>query len=204
MVVSILDYEMGNISSVMRALSKNNIECNVISTYNEIIEADKIILPGVGHFGKAMAFLKSNNLDDALQKAVIEEKKAILGICLGMQLMCKISEEGNLKGLGWFDASVTKIHVEDKLKYKIPHIGWNSAVTVKDTKLFDNIHSDSEFYFVHSYYIKNTIQDEVLCETKFETKFVSALTRDNIFGVQFHPEKSHLNGLKLLKNFAVL
>ena len=204
MIISILDYKMGNISSVYRALSKNNIECKVIRTYDEIISADKIILPGVGHFGKAMDYLQSNKLDKALNKSILEDKKPILGICLGMQLMCQRSEEGETPGLGWFDASITKIQVENKLKYKIPHIGWNSAVNSKKAKLFNGIEQDAEFYFVHSYYVEKAKKDEILCETNYEREFVSALNKENIYGVQFHPEKSHEAGFQLLKNFAEL
>jgi glutamine amidotransferase len=195
---------MGNISSVSRALYKNNIESRVINSYEEILNSDKIILPGVGHFGKAMDYLQSNDLDKALNKIIIEDKKPILGICLGMQLMCQISQEGESKGLGWFDASVTKMKVENKLKYKIPHIGWNTAERAKESQIFKGIEPEDEFYFVHSFCVAHTVKEEILCETSFETKFISALSKDNIFGVQFHPEKSHESGFQLLKNFAEL
>lgn len=204
MVISILDYKMGNISSVSRALSKNNIECNVINTYDEIINSEKIILPGVGHFGKAMDYLQSNNLDKALNKAIVEDKKPILGICLGMQLMCQMSEEGESQGLGWFDASITKMQVQNNLKYKIPHIGWSTAERAKQSQIFKGIEPEDEFYFVHSFCVVNTIKEEILCETTFESKFISALSKENVFGVQFHPEKSHQKGFELLKNFAEL
>jgi len=204
MIISILDYKMGNLSSVSRALYKNNIESRVINSYEEILNSDKIILPGVGHFGKAMDYLQSNDLDKALNKIIIEDKKPILGICLGMQLMCQISQEGESKGLGWFDASVTKMKVENKLKYKIPHIGWNTAERAKESQIFKGIEPEDEFYFVHSFCVANTVKEEILCETNFESKFISALSKDNIFGVQFHPEKSHESGFQLLKNFAEL
>lgn len=204
MIISILDYKMGNLSSVSRALYKNNIESRVINSYEEILNSDKIILPGVGHFGKAMDYLRSNDLDKALNKTIIENKKPILGICLGMQLMCQISQEGESKGLGWFDASVTKIIAKNKLKFKIPHIGWNKADRVKESQLFKGIKPEDEFYFVHSYYVSATTENEVLCKTTFESEFISALSKDNIYGVQFHPEKSHESGFKLLTNFAEL
>lgn len=204
MIVSILDYKMGNLSSVSRALYKNNIESRVINSYEEILNSDKIILPGVGHFEKAMNYLRSNDLDKALDKAIIEEKKPILGICLGMQLMCQISQEGESNGLCWFDASLTKIKAENKLKFKIPHIGWNKAERVKESQLFKGIEPEDEFYFVHSFCVANTVKEEILCETIFESKFVSALNKENIYGVQFHPEKSHEAGFQLLKNFAEL
>ena len=168
------------------------------------ISSDKIILPGVGHFGKAMDYLRHNNLDEALHKSVLVDKKPILGICLGMQLMCQISQEGESKGFGWFDASVTKMKVENKLKYKIPHIGWNTAERAKESQIFKGIEPEDEFYFVHSYCVANTVKEEILCKTVLESKFVSALAKDNIYGVQFHPEKSHESGFKLLKNFAEL
>ena len=204
MTISILDYKMGNLSSVLRALYKNNIESRVINSYEEILNSDKIILPGVGHFEKAMNYLRSNDLDKALDKAITDEKKPILGICLGMQLMCQISQEGESNGLCWFDASLTKIKAENKLKFKIPHIGWNKAERVKDSQLFKGIEPEAEFYFVHSYYVSATTENEVLCKTTFESEFISALAKDNIYGVQFHPEKSHEAGFKLLKNFAEL
>ena len=204
MIISILDYNMGNISSVFWALSKNNIECKVIRTYDEIISADKIILPGVGHFGKAIDYLQSNKLDEALCKSILENKKPILGICLGMQLMCQRSEEGETSGLGWFEASVTKMHVENNLKYKIPHIGWNTAERAKEIQIFKGIEPEDEFYFIHSYCVAKTTNDEAFCETTFESKFLSALNKENIYGVQFHPEKSHEPGFQLLKNFAEL
>lgn len=204
MTISILDYKMGNLSSVSRALHKNNIESRVINSYEEILNSDKIILPGVGHFGKAMDYLQSNELDKALIKTIIEDKKPILGICLGMQLMCQISQEGESNGLGWFDASVTKIKAENKLKFKIPHIGWNKAERVKESPLFKGIEPEDEFYFVHSFCVANTVKEEILCETIFESKFISALSKDNMLGVQFHPEKSHEPGIQLLKNFAEL
>ena len=151
-----------------------------------------------------MDYLKSNKLDEALHRAVLKDKKPILGICLGMQLMCQMSEEGESQGLGWFDASITKMQVKNTLKYKIPHISWNHVRAAKENEILKDIQSDAEFYFVHSYYVSETSKDEVLCKTTFEREFISALGKDNIYGVQFHPEKSHESGFQLLKNFAEL
>ena len=118
--------------------------------------------------------------------------------------MCQKSEEGEKTGLGWFDASITKIQIKNTLKYKVPHISWNQLIAPNENKILKGIQSDAEFYFVHSYYVSETTKKEVLCKTKYEKEFVSALRKDNIYGVQFHPEKSHESGFKLLKNFAEL
>lgn len=199
--VSILDYNMGNILSVKKAVEKLGYSCNLVSTPPEILKANKIILPGVGHFKKAMLHIKNFGLDKALNQKVIDQKTPILGICLGMQLMCKYSEEGNTAGLGWFDSKVVKFKFKDQLRYKTPHIGWNQVYFDNPNQLENSIVKECEFYFVHEYYIHDAKEREILTTTKYEKKFVSGLFRDNIFGVQFHPEKSHQVGQLLIKNF---
>lgn len=201
MKVVIVDYNMGNIHSVARKLMLLDIEYAISADPIEILTADKLILPGVGHFGKAMAQLKELNLIDVLNEAVINQKKPILGICLGMQLMAKRSEEGDTEGLGWFDGTVQAFRVKDNLRYKIPHTGWNNINFKKESKLNVHLADNPEFYFVHSYHFVSNNLEDVLHTTNYEQEFVSAIQKDNLVGVQYHPEKSHDTGIQLIKNF---
>ncbi|PHR49831.1 MAG: imidazole glycerol phosphate synthase subunit HisH [Fluviicola sp.] len=201
MTISVLDYQAGNIASVSRAITRIGEDCKVITTAEEVLKANKIILPGVGHFGKAMEYLHSQGLVEALHEKVIVQHTPILGICLGMQLMCKYSEEGNVTGLSWFDAHVTKMKVKDTLRYKVPHTGWNTVQAIPNHPLLKNIDQNSEFYFVHSYHVLTAPENQILTKTVFETPFISGLQVGNIFGVQFHPEKSHEAGSQLISNF---
>lgn len=199
--VVIIDYGMGNLNSVKKSLDRMRVSSIVSSDPQDIIKTEKIILPGVGHFGKAMSNLKKLDLLDTLHEAVLVKKKPILGICLGMELMAKESEEGNIEGLGWLDAEVIKFNISDKIKYKIPHIGWNQIHIKKNGVLMNNISDLSEFYFVHSYHLIINNQSDIINETQYEYFYPSAIEKDNIFGVQYHPEKSHEAGAQLLKNF---
>lgn len=202
--IVIINYGMGNLNSVKKMLDRLKADSVISSDAKDISESDKIILPGVGHFGKAMENLKNLNLLDALNEAVLNEKKPILGICLGMQLLANHSEEGSSEGLGWIEADVVKFDVSDKLKYKIPHMGWNQIQIKKKSPLMNGIADMSEFYFVHSYHVKVKNEADSLNETGFDYEFTSAVERENIFGVQYHPEKSHDAGRQLLKNFIEL
>ncbi len=202
--VVIIDYGMGNIHSIQKKLARLKINSLVSSSHQDIIAADKIILPGVGHFGQAMEKLHQLDLIHVLNEEVLHKKKPILGICLGMQLMALRSEEGNVNGLGWIDADVIKFKVKEKLKYKIPHTGWNEIIIKKESPLMKGIPDLSEFYFVHSYHFKAHQSEDILNETDYEELFVSSIQRDNIFGVQYHPEKSHDVGELVLKNFIQL
>jgi len=199
--IAIVDYQMGNLFSVKKKLSKLNVLAVCTSNREEIASADKIILPGVGHFSKAMQNLQELDLIDVLNKEVLINKKPILGICLGMQLMAKQSEEGHAKGLGWIEANVVKFKIKDTLKYKIPHTGWNQISILKQSPLMRNIPSLSEFYFVHAYHVELQNKADALNETEYEYNFISAVQKDSIYGVQYHPEKSHDVGEQLLKNF---
>ncbi|OSZ80512.1 imidazole glycerol phosphate synthase subunit HisH [Chitinophagaceae bacterium IBVUCB2] len=199
--VCIPDFGMGNLHSVERSLCRMNVNPVVSADPREIEKADKIILPGVGHFKKAMENLVTLQMIDVLNEFVLVNKKPILGICLGMQLMADRSDEGDVAGFGWMDGSVKKIKVNDGLKYKIPHTGWNQAMICKDSPLLKNIPDRSEFYFLHAYHFIANDRADVLTETIYETRFPSAVARENIFGVQFHPEKSHATGAALLQNF---
>lgn len=199
--IVIIDYGMGNLNSVKKKLARLNINATITSDSKIIELADKIILPGVGHFAMAMSKLKTLNLIGVLNHDVLIKKKPVLGICLGMQLMAKHSEEGNIEGLNWFDANVVRFNISDKLKYKVPHTGWNQIEINKQSALMKNIPNLAEFYFVHSYHIKTNNPNDNLNETEFEYKFVSAIEKENMFGVQYHPEKSHDAGELLLNNF---
>ena len=145
--------------------------------------------------------LKKMGLWDALNQTVLEKKTPILGICLGMQLMAKHSEEGNNEGLGWFDAEVKHFDIKEKQQYKVPHTGWNTLKKIKPNVLTEEINKNDEFYFVHSYYLQCNNENDILTRTKYENQFVSGIQKENIYGVQFHPEKSHDVGERLLRNF---
>jgi imidazole glycerol-phosphate synthase subunit HisH len=200
-VITIVDYGMGNLLSVKKKLDRLNYGTKISSSPADILASDKIILPGVGHFQKAMKNLQILGLYNALNEAVLQKKIPVFGICLGMQLMAKHSQEGDAEGLGWFDAEVVKFNIKDTLKYKIPHTGWNQAMIKKQSKLMNGIPDNSEFYFVHAYHIKLNNNADALHETDYEYPFVSAVEKENIIGVQYHPEKSHEDGELLLKNF---
>jgi glutamine amidotransferase len=174
----IIDYGMGNLRSVQKKF--NRIGTNVvISRDPEIIsKADKLILPGVGHFTNGIKNLKEYGLWEILNRKVIEEKIPILGICLGMQLMAKHSEEGDMAGLGWFDAEIIKFKVQDTLKYKVPHMGWNDAIINKESILFEGVVKDALFYFVHSYHIKCNVEQDVLTRTNYEYDFTSSIQKN--------------------------
>jgi len=181
-----------------------DVVVSVTSSWKEIMESDKIILVGVGHFGKAMDNLKQLDLIDSLTEAVMEKHKPVLGICLGMQLMAKTSEEGDADGLSWIDANVKRIQVSDTVKYKVPHVGWNQIIKMKDSALMKGVGNADEFYFAHSYHMDVFDSNLILNVTEYSNKFVSGIERDNIFGVQYHPEKSHDAGDILLSNFVDL
>ena len=204
--VVIVDYGMGNIQSVFRKFSLFGINPIVSQDSATINSADKIVLPGVGHFGEAMKNLISLNLVDVLHENVLVRKKPTLGICLGMQLMTSFSEEGEglVKGLNWFDASVKKFQINDIQKYKVPLIGWNKIEIKKPSILMSGIENGEEFYFVHSFYCEANDEANILNSTNHEMDFVSAIEKENIFGVQYHPEKSHQAGERLINNFIKL
>jgi glutamine amidotransferase len=202
--IVMLDYQMGNIFSIEKIL-KSLGKTPIVSNKREIIlSADKIILPGVGHFSNAMNNLKKMNLIEPLNFFALEKKKPILGICLGMQLMAEKSEEGDANGLGWIDAIVKKFSINNKLNYKVPQMGWNTINIKKESLLMKNIPDNSEFYFIHSYYVDCRNEEDILNTTKYESNFVSATQKNNIFGVQYHPEKSHDSGKQVVKNFLEL
>jgi glutamine amidotransferase len=199
--IIIVDYGMGNLRSIQKRFEKDGKEVYVSNKPIEIEKADKLILPGVGHFANAVKNIKAMNLWDILNYKALEQKTPVLGICLGLQLMTKSSEEGNALGFGWFNADVKRFQVQDRLRYKVPHIGWNDVLVKRNNPLFFGIEGIKKYYFVHSFHPVTYNDDEVLSITDYEYPFVSSLWRDNIFGVQFHPEKSREQGDILLRNF---
>ena len=202
--VIVVDYGMGNLRSVQKKLIRVGAKVKISDDPEIIAGAGKLVLPGVGHFANGVKKLKDLGLWDVLNKKVLIDKIPILGICLGMQLIAKHSEEGNVDGLGWLDAEVIRFRIKDKLKYKIPHIGWNNIVQQKKSILLKNIPEDAMFYFVHAYHMICHDPSDVLVETNYEYDFVSAVQKENIFGTQFHPEKSHDWGEQIFKNFIAL
>ncbi|SMD44067.1 glutamine amidotransferase [Aquiflexum balticum DSM 16537] len=198
-MISIIDYGMGNLRSVQKACENLNKRAEIVSSPLELKKFDFIILPGVGHFGNAMEKIERKGWDKSIIDAVLGDKKKILGICLGMQLLTNSSEESNgIKGLGLLNAETCKFPISS---FKIPHIGWNTIDFKKKSLLDSGFHKNEMYYFVHSYYVKCKIPTDVLCESTYGIAFDSAFESNNIVGFQFHPEKSHRSGLNLLNNF---
>jgi len=197
-MIVIIDYGMGNLGSIANMLKKIGYKSIITSDIEEIKKSKKLILPGVGSFDNGIKNLKDLGLLEVLNQKVIEEKTPVLGICLGMQLMTNSSEEGNLDGLGWIEAKSKKF-VSDSLK--VPHMGWNVICQQKESNLFDETKNEKRFYFVHSYFVECHNVEDILTTTSYINEFVSSFEKENILGVQFHPEKSHKFGMRLIKNF---
>ncbi len=203
-MIVIIDYRMGNLGSILNMLKKVGAAAVISADPSVIGEATKLILPGVGAFDNGMKSLQEQGLVPALEEAVMRRKVPILGICLGMQLMTKDSEEGKLPGLGWIDAKTVRFHHDPSEDLKVPHMGWNTVTVRKESSLFRDMFPEPRFYFVHSYHAVCQDPGDVLTMTRYGYEFVSAFQRNNIMGVQYHPEKSHTFGMRLLKNFAEL
>ncbi|EKQ51111.1 MULTISPECIES: imidazole glycerol phosphate synthase subunit HisH [unclassified Clostridium] len=203
-MVAIVDYGMGNLGSVQNMVKKIGYDSIITSEKEIILEADKLILPGVGRFDAGMNNLKEKGLIDILNDKVKNNRTPLLGICLGMQLITNYSEEGNVKGLGWIDAETVKFRFDGNENLKVPHMGWNFIKQMNQAKLLYEKYDDSRFYFVHSYYVKCNKEENVVATTNYGFKFDSIIQDDNIVGTQFHPEKSHKFGMKVLKNFLEL
>lgn len=200
-MIVIIDYGMGNLRSVQKAFERIRVTAAISSDQNDIKTAEKLVLPGVGHFERGIANLKDRGLLELLNEQVQDKKKPILGICLGMQLMTEFSEEGNCNGFGWLKAKTQKFSFRAN-GLKIPHMGWNNLFIKNSDTIFKNITADNFFYFVHSYYVSCENENNILAETNYGNKFVSSFQKENIFGCQFHPEKSHDSGLQILKSFS--
>jgi glutamine amidotransferase len=201
-MIVIVDYNVGNLGSILNMLKKIGSPAVISSKSDTILQADKLILPGVGAFDNGMSKLHEFGLIPVLQNKIKNNRTPVLGICLGMQLMTNGSEEGKLPGLGWIDARTTRFKHDPSKNIKVPHMGWNTIIQKKESQLFYKMQADPRFYFVHSYHVVCNRESDVLTVTSYGYDFVSSFQQGNIFGVQFHPEKSHNFGMILLKNFA--
>ena len=202
-MITIVDYKTGNLGSIKNMLKKIGERSIITGDPDEILNASKIILPGVGAFDVGVQKLKNAKIWDVLIEKVEVQKVPILGICLGAQLMTKGSEEGIEKGFQWVDAETVRFKIEKESKFKTPSMGWNTVSLKRDSKLFENLPEEPRFYFVHSYHFNFFESNEELTRSNYFYSFCSSFEKDNVIGVQFHPEKSHKFGMKLLKNFAL-
>ncbi|MGE4578790.1 MAG: imidazole glycerol phosphate synthase subunit HisH [Desulfuromonadales bacterium] len=202
-MITIVNYGLGNIQAFANIYKRLNIPVIIATTANDLAGADKIILPGVGAFDWAMTRLNESGMRDCLEELVVKGKRPVLGICVGMQMMANRSDEGALAGLGWIDADVRKFdEASFTSKTHLPHMGWNDVVPRQTDSIFRGLEEDARFYFLHSYYFVPHRESDLLAVTDYNGSFTSSVCSGNVFGVQFHPEKSHHWGIQLLKNFA--
>jgi imidazole glycerol-phosphate synthase subunit HisH len=201
-MVTIVDYGMGNLGSIQNMFKRIGVRAQITGDAAEVARAEKILLPGVGAFDAAMARIERSGLRPVLDHKALEEKVPILGICLGMQLLTRGSDEGNLPGLGWIAASTHRF--DGAANLKVPHMGWNLARPINPSPLTHGLGSDARFYFVHSFYVCADQDADRVLRTRYGVEFDSAISHGNIHGAQFHPEKSHKFGMQLLANFAGL
>ena len=201
MSVSIISYGLGNLGSVVNMLKRIGAETRMVSTPEEILESDRILLPGIGSFDTGMRLLEEQNLSSAITEFAATGKP-VLGICLGMQLLLDSSEEGLAAGLGLIAG--TSKRFEDNPQLRVPHLGWNSVVPAHEDSLVADLEPESRFYFVHSYKVVPHREADVLATTEYGDTFASMIRRENVMGAQYHPEKSHAFGKQILKNFSTL
>lgn len=200
-MISVLDYGAGNVGSVIRMIERAGGTAQRISSPGEVLIAEKLVLPGVGAFDYGMEKLAARELLPALNVVAREARIPILGICLGMHLMCRSSEEGGLQGLAWIDAEVRRFTVSKESGLRVPHMGWNTLHVLRETPLLTPDGEEKRFYFVHSYKVSCNDPADPIAMTNYGENFVSAFQRQNIFGMQFHPEKSHRFGMEVMRRF---
>lgn len=200
-MIAVLNYGMGNIASIQNIFRKVGVVSTVIATPREVEAAQALVIPGVGHFDHAIARIDALGLRQSLNEAALNRKVPVIGICLGMQLLSGGSEEGRLPGLGWFDADTRRIADADRA-VRVPHMGWNIITARRPSPYLDDTGAEQRFYFVHSYVVCCARAEDVLATTPYAGEFTSVIARDNVLGVQFHPEKSHRFGAALLRRFA--
>ena len=198
-MIGILDYGAGNVNAFKRIYDNLSVPNRLIKTENDFKDVSKLILPGVGAFDAVISKLNDSGLRDSLDDLVINKKMPVLGVCVGLQIMANSSEEGALQGLSWIDAEVKKFNISKNLY--VPHMGWNTTSFKSKEPLFEGVDHKFGFYFVHSYYFQNYDKLDFEASTFYGHDFTSVIKKDNIIATQFHPEKSHENGIKLLRNF---
>jgi imidazole glycerol-phosphate synthase subunit HisH len=204
-MLTIVDYGVGNLASIRNMLKKIGVNSLITSCEKELLAASQLILPGVGAFDTCVAKLEESGLLPALNKKVLVDKIPVLGICVGMQLILEGSAEGRLSGLGWIKGKNVRFKQEHfPPGFKVPHMGWIEVTPAKDSRLFYKMPQEPRFYFVHSYYAELTSPKDALCYAEYGYSFVAGIEHENIMAVQFHPEKSHKYGMKLLENFTTL
>lgn len=203
-MIYIVNYGLGNLNSIRNIIKKIGGGSEIIDDVNKLKDAKKLILPGIGAFDHGMKFLNDKGWIGPLNEAVLQRKVPVLGICLGMQLMCKGSEEGVLPGLGWFDADVKRFRIPEGSPFKIPHMGWNAVQVKKNNQLIDKKEGDQRFYFIHSYHAVCNNPQDVWLSAVHGYEFTAAISHDNMYATQFHPEKSHRFGMELLKHYIAL
>ena len=201
-MIAIIDYGLGNVNAFFNYFKRSNIKCCLAQQAKDLEEAKKIILPGVGSFDGAMKKFNESGMRDVVESKIFEDNCPILGVCVGMQIMFECSEEGDLEGLGWINGSVKKI-IKKNESMRLPHMGWNSIEVINKDDVLNNL-NQSFFYFLHSYYVSPANQDNIISTTTYGDIFPSVIKKNNIYGIQCHPEKSHSNGATFLKNFSNL
>lgn len=201
-MIIVIDYGMGNAASIVKMVAKVGGEARISKCPEDVLAADKLILPGVGAFDLGMSGLRQSGLAEALNHRVVREKCPILGICLGVQLFCHGSEEGKLSGLGWIDAEVRRFSIQANSTLRIPHMSWNTvAPTPQGESMFRAMDPRARYYFVHSYHLVCAQESDVAGYTIYGSRFAAAVVRHNIWGTQFHPEKSLSHGMRVMQNF---
>lgn len=204
-MITLIDYGVGNINAFVNVYKRVDVPVKIAKTAADLEAAEKLILPGVGHFDHAMTQLNNSGMREKLDDLVLNKKIPVIGICVGMQMMANNSDEGEIEGLKWIDATVKKFD-ETKIQQvtRLPHMGWNDVKPVKDISLFKGLEKEAIFYFLHTYYFECNKKEDVMAETEYGITFASAAHHENKYGIQFHPEKSHHYGEILLHNFAKL
>ena len=203
-MIGVIDYGLGNLAAFINTYKKLGIKADLISSPDQLNNVTHIILPGVGAFDAAIKLLRKSGLSHSIEQAVHIRKVPILGVCVGMQMMCNRSEEGRESGLGWINADVERINIlGSHHELVVPHMGWNDINILKNNFLIE-ASSKSKFYFLHSYFIKCKLESDILATVDYGSTFTVAIASKNIYGVQFHPEKSHSYGVDLLKNFSLI